>query len=62
MEAHLFNLDVVANNLANAGTTAFKRSRSNFTDLYYEHLKLPGAPDDVSGGVAAIETRKAIVS
>jgi flagellar basal-body rod protein FlgG len=45
MEAHLFNLDVVANNLANAGTTAFKGSRSNFQDLFYDHLKLPGAPD-----------------
>ena len=45
MEAHLFSLDVVANNLANAGTTAFKGSRSNFQDLYYEHIKLPGAAD-----------------
>ena len=45
MESHLFNLDVIANNLANAGTTAFKRSRSEFADLYYEHIKLPGAQD-----------------
>lgn len=45
MESHLFNLDVIANNLANAGTTAFKRSRSNFQDLYYEQIKLPGAVD-----------------
>lgn len=46
MESHLFNLDIIANNLANAGTTAFKRSRSNFQDLYYEHFKLPGAIDE----------------
>src|SRR3954447_4758323 len=35
-------IDVVANNLANAETTAFKRSRVNFEDLYYLTLKQPG--------------------
>src|SRR3954470_859293 len=35
-------IDVVANNLANAETTAFKRSRTNFEDLYYLALKQPG--------------------
>ena len=45
MEAFAFKLDTIANNLANAGTTAFKRSRVNFEDLYYEHLKLPGLQD-----------------
>lgn len=45
MEAQQFQLDTIANNLANAGTTGFKRSRANFEDLYYEHLKLPGQLD-----------------
>jgi len=36
-------IDVVANNLANAETTAFKRSRVNFEDLMYLTLKQPGA-------------------
>jgi flagellar basal-body rod protein FlgG len=45
MEAYEFNLDTIANNLANAGTTAFKRSRVNFEDLFYQHFKLPGAQD-----------------
>jgi flagellar basal-body rod protein FlgG len=45
MEAYQFNLEVNANNLANSGTTAFKRSRVNFEDLFYEHFKLPGAQD-----------------
>jgi len=45
MDAQLFNLDTVANNMANAGTTGFKRSRVNFEDLFYEHLKLPGVQD-----------------
>src|SRR5688500_2754693 len=35
-------IDVVANNLANAQTTAFKRSRVNFEDLMYLILKQPG--------------------
>ena len=45
MHAFEFELDVIANNLANAGTTGFKRERANFEDLFYEHLRLPGAPD-----------------
>jgi flagellar basal-body rod protein FlgG len=36
-------IDVIANNLANAETTAFKRSRVNFEDLMYLTLKQPGA-------------------
>ncbi len=42
MSSLQFNLDTIANNLANAGTTAFKRSRTNFEDIYYQQLKLPG--------------------
>lgn len=35
-------IDVVANNLANAETNAFKRSRMNFEELMYTTLKEPG--------------------
>jgi flagellar basal-body rod protein FlgG len=49
-------IDVVANNLANAETTAFKRSRVNFEDLMYLQLKQPGTTNgagDVSpAGIA----------
>src|SRR6266700_717121 len=38
-------IDVVANNLANAETTAFKGSRVNFEDLMYLQLKQPGTTD-----------------
>lgn len=38
-------LDVIANNLANIETTAFKRGRPNFEDLFYRHEKFPGAED-----------------
>ncbi|MEM1061146.1 MAG: flagellar basal-body rod protein FlgG [Planctomycetota bacterium] len=51
MQAYGFNLDVVANNLANAGTTGFKRSRSDFQDLFYEQVKPPGALD--TNGIAS---------
>ena len=36
-------IDVIANNLANAETTAFKGSRVNFEDLFYQTQKPPGA-------------------
>jgi len=38
-------LDVVANNLANLETVAFKKDRANFEDLFYRHEKFPGAED-----------------
>src|SRR5436305_12099507 len=44
-------IDVVANNLANAETTAFKRSRVNFEDLFYQQMKQPGTTDS-AGDVA----------
>jgi flagellar basal-body rod protein FlgG len=45
MAANIFNLDVIANNLANASTTGFKKSRTDFEDLYYQTYKIPGAQD-----------------
>jgi len=44
-------LDVIANNLANTQTTAFKASRANFEDLLYSQLKYPGSQDS-SGAYA----------
>ncbi|MGA2501620.1 MAG: flagellar basal-body rod protein FlgG [Tepidisphaeraceae bacterium] len=35
-------LDVIANNLANSETTAFKTSRVNFEELVYQTIKEPG--------------------
>lgn len=43
-------IDVIANNLANAETHAFKRSRVNFEDLMYTTVKNPGA-QNASGDV-----------
>ena len=54
MEAHQFSLDVVANNLANASTASFKRSRTNFEDLFYQNIKLPGT--DSAAGQTGVGT------
>ena len=42
MEAQQTNIDVIANNLANVNTTAFKKSRANFHDLMYQTLRSAG--------------------
>jgi len=44
MQAQQLNIDVVANNLANASTTGFKKSRADFQDLMYQTVKTTGAP------------------
>jgi flagellar basal-body rod protein FlgG len=38
-------LNTVAHNLSNLETTAFKKQRCNFEDLFYDHLKYPGLQD-----------------
>jgi flagellar basal-body rod protein FlgG len=45
MEAMQTKLDVIANNLANINTTAFKRDRANFEDLFYRQKTFPGVLD-----------------
>ncbi len=45
MKALDTKLNVVANNLANINTTGFKRSRTNFEDLFYQIRREPGARD-----------------
>jgi flagellar basal-body rod protein FlgG len=42
MGAQERNLEVIANNIANINTTAFKRSRAEFTDLIYQTERLMG--------------------
>lgn len=37
------NLEIIANNLANVNTTAFKASRPEFQDLMYQTLRVAGA-------------------
>jgi flagellar basal-body rod protein FlgG len=42
LDAQQTQLDVVTNNLANVGTTGFKRSRAVFEDLMYQNLRQAG--------------------
>ena len=44
LDAHHKNIEIISNNLANANTTAFKRSRPEFEELPYEVVKQPGSP------------------
>lgn len=43
LDAQQTQLDVIANNLANVGTTGFKKSRAVFEDLLYQVIRQPGA-------------------
>ncbi|HEY8710837.1 MAG TPA: flagellar basal-body rod protein FlgG [Burkholderiaceae bacterium] len=43
LDAQQTQMDVIANNLANASTSGFKRSRAVFEDLLYQTLRHPGA-------------------
>lgn len=44
MKGQQFNVDVIANNLANVNTTGFKRAQVQFRDLLYSTPQSPGAP------------------
>ena len=43
MKAQQTNMDVIANNIANASTTGFKKARAEFEELMYQTIKEPGA-------------------
>ena len=43
MDAQQTQLDVISNNLANVGTTGFKRARVAFEDLLYQNVRQAGA-------------------
>ncbi len=43
MHGQQLNIDVIANNLANVSTTGFKKSKTDFQDLLYQTMKVPGS-------------------
>ncbi len=51
MNAQQMQTDVVANNLANASTTGFKKSRANFEDLMYRTMQVAGQTTPGGGQV-----------
>ena len=50
MSAQQLNVEVVANNIANINTTSYKRSRAEFTDLFYQIDRMQGVPNRVGEG------------
>jgi flagellar basal-body rod protein FlgG len=52
MNAQQINVDVIANNIANINTTAYKRARGEFTDLLYQVERAAGVPN--RGGLDSV--------
>jgi flagellar basal-body rod protein FlgG len=51
MSVQQTNLDVIANNIANANTNGYKKSRADFQDLMYQTLRLQGATTEAGNQV-----------
>lgn len=49
MAAQQTNVDVIANNIANANTTGFKSGRAAFQDLIYQSMIQEGTPTSADG-------------
>ena len=72
MKAQEMLIDNTANNLANVNTTAFKRSRMDFADLYYSNQRAPGSSVStaqvsptglqIGNGVRVVATSKSFVN
>ncbi len=68
LSAQQAQLDVISNNLANVGTSGFKRSRAVFEDLMYQTTRAPGTMSSqqtqvatgmqVGTGVRAVATER----
>ena len=51
MEAQQLNVEVIAHNLANMNTTAFKRQRAEFQDLLYQNIQQVGTQSSDAGTI-----------
>lgn len=68
MDAQTIRIDTIANNLANANTTGFKKSQVDFADLMYIALQRPGGVQtevtqmptglEIGTGVSPVSTLK----
>ena len=54
MLAQQTNVDVIANNIANANTTGFKAGRATFQDLIYQSLRREGAVTGEGGSTRPV--------
>jgi flagellar basal-body rod protein FlgG len=55
MQAQQTKVDNIANNLANANTTGFKRSRAVFQDLLYQNVQAAGEGESTGGEPAELQ-------
>lgn len=53
MKVNQAKLDVIGNNIANVGTTAFKSSSARFKDMLYQNSAEASAPTSTKGGTNA---------
>lgn len=53
MKVNQQKLDVIGNNIANVGTTAFKSSRAEFSDMLYQNSSMATQPTANKGGTNA---------
>ncbi|HEY1095663.1 MAG TPA: flagellar basal-body rod protein FlgG [Alphaproteobacteria bacterium] len=51
MYAQQMNVEVIANNIANMGTSGYKRQRAEFQDLMYQNIRMPGAQSASTGEI-----------
>ncbi len=51
MLAQQTNVDVISNNIANLGTTAYKKQRAEFQDLLYQHELRVGTQSSAAGNI-----------
>ncbi|CAH2599196.1 flagellar basal-body rod protein FlgG [Rhodovastum atsumiense] len=51
MQSQQTNVEVISNNIANMGTTGYKRRRAEFQDLIYQNLRRVGSNSSDSGSV-----------
>lgn len=57
MQALSTKIDVIANNIANAGTYGYKASRANFQDLLYQVRAQPGVQTAEAGAATPLGTQ-----
>ncbi len=54
LSAQQFNVDTIANNLANVSTDGFKKQRAQFEDLVYQNLRSAGTTSSASGNTTPL--------
>jgi len=72
MQSQQMSLDVIANNLANVQTTAFKKSKIEFQDVLYQTVRQPGSAQgaanilptglEIGNGSQAVATSKSFTT